>query len=217
MNLTVLGEFKYMQFYAQSQGGWCGGVSEAALAYIAQNLDAPYQPADAMGFLKDFVAMVSFGYDRITNRVAPSTPTIFMDMRRDVFVRQAKYDAPEFLSTATPGSWVTSFAGTGWAYLRLYVSDKAVGEIKPGSHWATGFFDGTVNHAGCVIWYGNEVCLFDPNVGGIRYTFTPNGGAADFTEAIDWALGLMYQKNDRMKGARSCHVVSAKATSGAPT
>jgi len=214
MNLTVLGDFKYSQFYSQSKGGWCGGVSEAALAYMAQNLDSPYQPADVMPFLKDFVGMLGFGYNKITNRLSPGTPDTFKNMRGDVWNRQAKY---EMGGSGTPGSWETRFVGTGWAYLRLYVNeDKRVGAVAPGSQWATGWFDGTVNHAGCVVWYGNEVCLFDPNAGAIHYTFTPNGGAADFTQAIDWALGLMYQKYDRLKGARCCSVISAKRTAGDP-
>jgi hypothetical protein len=38
----------------------------------------------------------------------------------------------------------------------------------------------------------------------------------DFTQAMDMALDLMDPKNDRMKGERVCHVVSARRTPGAP-
>lgn len=211
MPIVILDEFKHTQFYSQAIGGWCGGLSEAALAFLAENMEMPFRPEEAMAHLREYVRMPSFGYNRITNRTA-ANGEVFGAMRTDVFRRQAKY---EMGGSGTPGSWVTQFQGAGWAYLRLHVGENNVG-VAPGSSWATGWFDGNPNHAGFVIWYSGEVCLFDPNVGGLRYAFAPCNTVEDFVQALDTGLDHMYVRYDRFHGTRLCRAISAKATPGAP-
>lgn len=69
-------------------------------------------------------------------------------------------------------------------------------------------FGQSANHAGVIIWAPDEIFIFDPNCGGVLFSWTGDNHSESMPVIIDMMLEQMYCLYDRMKGARKAKVVS---------
>lgn len=207
MQVSFVNFFRFNQFYLQNDGGWCAGISVALIAHLTANVEGnggQIRPVNAFVEARDFISLLRFSYNKITGQVTPG----FGQLRSAVGVMQRPFDGPAFLSEGRPrGTYEYDFNAPGIAFLNLNVIDRS--DTNFGDHFDSRFsWGGDTNHAGVAVWASNrDLFVFDPNGGGVLMS---NVGNDALPVLIDVGLHALYNRFDRMRGARVAKVVNAQ-------
>lgn len=205
MPIQVVSEFRFNQFLAQDDGGWCAGISIALITHLYENLGEGLHyvtPSRAYEQAAQYIDILRASYNKITGRAQPGMQG-FRAGIRDI---QRPFDFGGGPTLA--GDYEYDFTTPGTAFLRLYVYDPAhVGGF--GADFQAWYsMGGGSNHAGMAVWNpAGTVFLFDPNCGGLLFRWA---GYGSMPAALDAALADMYTRHDRLRGARAARVLSAQ-------
>lgn len=202
MAINRISDFYFSQYYMQDEGGWCAGISVAMITHFYENLGenaAFTSPIDAYFQANAYKSLLRASYDKFQREnVMPS-------YRRSIKILQNAYERPPFFGGR--GSYEYNFSSPGTAFLNLYVKDPS-DDTEMGGRFDSrfSFSSGTSDHAGVAVWQENTAFLFDPNCGGMLYTW----GQESFEAAADRALTSLYNRYDRYRGRRRAMIISAE-------
>ena len=199
MNIIQKKSFKFSQYRIQNSGGWCYGISAAIITHLRENIDGVIHPCQAYNYSEVYSKMLNTSYNKVMNSVTPG----FYDLRRSILSIQDELNN----QSSPPGSYVYNFNKCGICLLLVNVDSlpHSYGESFQGR---LSFFGQTANHAGVIIWVPDEIFIFDPNCGGVLFSWTGGNYSISMPVIIDMMLEQMYCLYDRMKGGRKAKVVS---------
>lgn len=199
MNIIQKKSFKFSQYRIQNSGGWCYGISAAIITHIRENINGIISPSQAYNYIESYSKTLNASYNKAMNAVTPG----FYELRRSILSIQNELCSP----FNTPGRYVYNFKRCETCLLLVKVDSlpHSYGENFQGRF---SFFGKIANHAGVIIWAPDEVFIFDPNCGGVLFSWSGDNNSANIPVIIDMMLEQMYCLYDRMKGARKAKVVS---------
>lgn len=199
MNIIQKKSFPFSQYRIQNDGGWCYGISAAIITHLHENIHGAILPNEAYGHAESYVRMLNASYNKVMCSVTPG----FHSLRKSILSIQNELNNP----FNTPRRYIYSFNGYGVCLLLVSVDGfhHNYGETFQGRF---SFFGQSPNHAGVIVWAPFEVFIFDPNCGGVLFSWAGDNGSENMPFIIDMMLEQMYCLYDRMKGHRKAKVVS---------
>lgn len=199
MNITQRKSFTFSQYRIQNSGGWCYGISAAIITHLHENIHGIISPHEAYCFTQSYVGILNASYDQLMSCVAPG----FHEFRNNIELIQCELNSP----FNAPGRYVYNFNRRGVYLLLVNVnsSHHGYGEIFQGRF---SVFGQSANHAGVIVLAPSEIFIFDPNCGGVLFSWTGDNNSENMPFIIDMMLEQMYCLSDRMKGDRKAKVVS---------
>lgn len=199
MNIIQKRSFRFSQYALQNNGGWCYGISTAILTHLHENIDGVISPNEAYGYTETYARMLKSSYNKVISSITPG----FHALRKSIFAIQNDQNNP----FKKPGANVYSFDRCGSCVLLVNInsSNLGYGDLFQGRF---SFFSEPANHAAVIIWAPNEIFIFDPNCGGVLFTWNGGDSSQSMPIIIDMMLEQMYCLYDRMQGARKANAVS---------
>ncbi len=199
MNILQKKLFTFSQYRIQNSGGWCYGISASLLTYLYENIEGIITPERAYSYAESYAKMLSASYNKLMSSVTPG----FHALRKNILSTQNELNNP----FKTPGKYIYDFNGNGAGLLMVNVDElhRHYGEMFQRRF---SFFGSTPNHAGMMVWAPSETFIFDPNCGGVLFSWDNDADSTSMPCIIDMMLEQMYCLYDRLKGSRKARVVS---------
>lgn len=199
MKIIQKKSFKFSQYRIQNSGGWCYGISAAVITHLMENINGVISPNQAFNYSQFYAKTLNASYNKAMNFVTPG----FNELRRSILSIQNELNSP----FKTPGSYIYNFRRCGICLLLVKVDNvpHRYGEFFQGRF---SFFGQSANHADVIIWAPDEIFIFDPNCGGVLFSWAGSENSESMPVIIDMMLEQMYCLYDRMKGIRKANVVS---------
>lgn len=199
MNIIQKRSFLFSQYRIQNSGGWCYGISAALITHLHENIQGVILPHEAYGHAESYARMLNASYNKITSSVTHG----FHEIRKNISSIQKELNNP----FNTPGQYIYNFNRHGVCLLLVNVDSSPCNYGKT-FQGRFSFFGQRANHAGVIIWAPFEIFIFDPNCGGVLFSWDGGNNSENMPLIIDMMLEQMYCLYDRMKGDRKAKVVS---------
>lgn len=205
MKIAAHAAYPFDQDVVRNGDGWCAGISVALITHLRENAaDQPVSPLQAMLDTRQYVDLLRASADRsmfIYPRVG------FGPFRSTLARLQNTFDYID----AIPGRGIFAFRGSGIALMALRCDDW------PEDDFGRAFVVGPctwrrprINHAGVIAWMGNEVFVFDPNVGAVLATWQAESPEDNPQYAVDHLLAQLYGVFDDWGNRYAARIITAK-------
>ncbi|RDA61890.1 hypothetical protein DVH07_18240 [Hafnia paralvei] len=199
MKIIQKKSFKFSQYRIQNSGGWCYGISAAIITHLRENIDGVISPEQAFNYVEIYSKMLTASYNKVMSSVTHG----FYKLRKNILSIQNELNSPFH----TPGSYVYNFNKCG-IFLLLVNVDNLPHSFGENFQGRFSFFGQRANHAGVIIFAPDEIFIFDPNCGGVLFSWAGDNHSENMPVIIDMMLEQMYCLYDRMKGGRKAKIVS---------
>jgi hypothetical protein len=173
--------FKQSNIYDANHNGWCMGISLAVLAHLYVNNDfcRKFSAMDAFEKTMAYTSVLNLTYDKKLERAIEGFST-FRTRLQEVNSSPGVTVNTSSLSTG-PTARLLGMAYIrerrriphGSMYRRLSVQSKAA------------------HHCGVIVWDANDAFVFDPNVGGVLFRWSP-AKITRLPQAVDMLLERRY-------------------------
>ncbi len=199
MKIIQKKSFRFSQYRIQNSGGWCYGISAAIITHLQENINDVISPNQAYNYSEVYSKVLSASYNKVMKTVTPG----FHELRRSISSIQNELSS----QFSSPGRYVYNLKRRETCLLLVKVDSlpHSYGENFQGRF---SFFGPIANHAGVIVLAPEEIFIFDPNCGGVLFSWSVDNPSESMPVIIDMMLEQMYCLYDRMKGARKAKVVS---------